>query len=80
MKLPFTSYQLKNKQLILYLNWVNGVWIVILHLPFIFITVYAILAQKVYLTNYKIFFSALDCLITSFASLIFTSAYLLKKH
>lgn len=80
MKFPFTSYQLRNKQLFYYLHWVNGIWIVLHNLPFIFIPIYVILVQKVYLTNNKIFFSALDCLITSFTSLIVTCVYLLRKH
>ena len=80
MKVPFTSYQLKNKELLAYLNWINGVWIAFCNLPFIFIPVYVILVQKVYLTNNKIFFSALDCLIASVVSLVSTTFYLFKKH
>lgn len=79
MKVPFTSYQLKNKQLFSYLNWVNGVWIVLQQLPFIIIPIYVILLQKVYLTNNKVFFSALDCVIASVASLISTAFYLSEK-
>jgi hypothetical protein len=70
MGLPFTSYRLRSTDDLKNYNWLYFLSLFIFTVPLIFLAVYAVVLEKIYLINFKVFYSSLDILIVFLTGLI----------